>query len=337
MVDIVVRRPESGRSLPGLALALMMAAALSLGPAAPAQAWLSTGHARMTRAAVDSLPPTLPAFFRENPEMVAGASLDPDAFRGPTIPELTAQEGPEHFFDIELIQPLPIPAGFALPANRYAFLALCKEKGVEANKVGLVPYATAEWTQRLAAAFAQHRRWPDDPGIRARCQVYAGILAHYAQDLCQPLHVTVHYDGRVDAAGKSPRSGIHFRVDALPGRPEIAFTPEETKVEPEAIKGLLTHLAERLAQSNSLVDKVYAMEGDLPPSDGKAWTASPAVREFTVNRFRAAASLTASLYLTAWEQSAHVPAPDWLAPSGYTQTLTPPRPATQPASAPAMP
>ncbi len=56
-----------------------------------------------------------------------------------------------------------------------------------------------------------------------KCLVYAGRLAHYAADLEQPLHTTVDYDGRTQAAKdaknktfKSPHTGIHTKVDALP-------------------------------------------------------------------------------------------------------------------------
>ena len=70
-------------------------------------------------------------------------------------------------------------------------------------------YAVAEWTEKLALAFAQHRRWPENTLVQAECLLTAASLAHYAQDLCQPLHTSVHFDGRALEGGKSPRSGIH--------------------------------------------------------------------------------------------------------------------------------
>ncbi|MCX5660854.1 MAG: hypothetical protein NTW19_14205 [Planctomycetota bacterium] len=330
MIDPVSRRLRA-------AVPVVMIGLLLLTPAS-AHAWLSQGHARVTRAAVESLPPTLPAFLRENVGTIVGASLDPDAFRSPLAPELTAQEGPEHFFDLEMVFPggapasrpatqattptpgATQPAAFSLPPNRYGFLALCRERNVEPNKVGLLPYAVTEWTQRLAVAFAEHRRWPDDPAIKARCLVYAGILAHYAEDLTQPLHVTMHYDGRADAGNRSPRSGIHFRVDALLGRPEIEAGPVDGASEPQVIPALLVHLTGEIARSNAMVDQVYAMEKDFPPGDVQPWTPSPAVKAFGVERLRAATSLTASLYLTAWDLSSRIKTPDWLAPG--TQPAT---------------
>lgn len=313
-----------------LSLALFL---VSLLPT-PARAWHAQGHARMTRAAVAALPPTLPAFFREGTTTIVGATLDPDAFRGPVMPELTNQEGPEHFFDLELVAPTPVPADWTLPPNRYAFLALCREKGVEPNKVGLLPYAITEWTQRLAVAFAQHRRWPEDPGARARCLVYAGILAHYAQDLAQPLHLTIHYDGRADEKGKSPRSGIHHRVDALPGRPEMREAFAGAKIVPPPTAAVLSEVTRRILQSQAMVDRVYALESQFPPpKEEGAWTPSKAVRELAVDRFKAAAEFTASLYEAAWELSTRVPAPDWLSPEPVEAATRPsPGPTTRPAT-----
>src|SRR5437764_832460 len=63
-----------------------------------------------------------------------------------------------------------------------------------------------------------------------------GILAHYAGDICMPLHTTVDYDGRVTADGRSPHSGIHAKVDSLieklPLRPEDLAAGQ--KIEPLA-------------------------------------------------------------------------------------------------------
>jgi hypothetical protein len=78
-----------------------------------------------------------------------------------------------------------------------------------------LPYAIAEWTERLSIAFAEHRKYPANPYIQNKCLVYAGFLAHYAQDLCMPLHTTIHHDGRANPDGSTPKTGIHPRVDSL--------------------------------------------------------------------------------------------------------------------------
>ena len=155
-------------------------------------------------------------------------------------------------------------------------------------------------------AFAEHRRWPHSAAIQSKCLVYAGFVAHYAQDICQPLHVTIHYDGRVGADGVSPHSGIHKRVDALIERME--FEPENLArgLEVDAADSLMPAILETVAQSRALVDMVYRLEGELVTAQ------TPQVRDFAWERARAAAGFTAVLFLTAWEKSAEIKLPSWL-------------------------
>jgi hypothetical protein len=276
---------------------------------APAFAWNAGGHNVATRAAVRLMPDDVPAFFRQSESSLASSALDPDVFRNPATPELTAAEAPEHFFDVELLQ------GRDVPADRYKFVALCAELKLDPAKVGLLPYAIAENAQRLTIAFAEHRRRPEDAAPRAKCLLYAGVLAHYAEDLCMPLHTSVHFDGRVGADGRSPRSGIHFRMDDLPGRlrldVETVLAGEPSR--PETLEALMPAVLAELAQSHALVDRVYQLEADLPPREREAsWQPSGAARSLGLERTRAAAAFTASLFLTAWRNSERVQLPEWL-------------------------
>jgi len=140
---------------------------------ASARAWHDPGHAKATSTAVAACRAKLPGFFGAGAATIAHCALDPDAFTRPIAPpELHSAEAPEHYFDIELLQ------GTDVPPDRYAFIALCAAKQIPPPKIGLLPYAVAEWTQRLTVTFAEHRKWPNDPHIRAKCLVYAGLLAH---------------------------------------------------------------------------------------------------------------------------------------------------------------
>lgn len=272
--------------------------------AAVAQAFDGQGHWQATQAAVRALPADVPAFFRSGVDEMADGAMDPDVFKLDSLPQLRNGEYPEHYFDIELLQ------GRTPPARRYEFLDLCARQGMDPGKVGTLPYALAEWTQRLTVAFAQHRRWPDNRILQHKCLVYAGILAHYAQDACQPLHTTIHYDGRVGPDGKSPRSGIHAKVDAVIQKVPVepAVLAKEMKVEP--LDQLWPGILRQLEASHALVDKTYALEKEWParatplPADSKA-------ADFARDRLAAAARFTANLYLTAWRDSAKLELPDW--------------------------
>lgn len=267
--------------------------------AGPAWGWWAEGHALITRAAVQALPAEVPEFFRRGAEEIARCTPEPDAERIPALPHLRSAGRGEHFLDLELL------GGRPLPEHRHEYLKLCAEAGLDPAQVGAVPYAVAEWTERLALAFAQHRRWPQNALVQAECLLAAASLAHYAEDLCQPLHATVHYDGRALEGGKSPRSGIHEKVDALPER--LKLGPQElAKGLAAAGDSLMPAILAQLHASNALVDSVYALEGELDHLE------SPRVRAFAEERARAAAGFTAGLYVRAWEISAAVELPGWL-------------------------
>lgn len=297
---------RSKRYLPGLAVVVLGLCAVSL-------AWHAPGHQAITAVAVNALPEEMPAFFVDGVETIAHCACDPDFFRKPFAEaEVTAAEGPEHYFDIELLDGAPIPP------DRAAMLAWCADNRVDVAAVGLLPYAVTEWTQRLTVAFAEYRRYPDNPAIQAKCLVYAGLLSHYAQDLCQPLHTTIHYDGRVGPDGKSPHTGIHAKVDALIGKLAASLDGDLGPIEFDPIipfDDLFAGVVEQLMVSHTLVDVIYKMEPLLPDDDAPfersgdgVWAAVAAA-----DCFMMAAQFTRQLYLTAWEDSADLTFPDWYA------------------------
>jgi hypothetical protein len=231
--------------------------------------------------------------------------LDPDTFTRPIAPaELHKAEAPEHYFDLELL------GSRQIPTDRYGFIALCAEQKLDPSKVGLLPYAITECAGRLTVALAEHRKWPENRHIQMKCLVYAGALSHYAQDLCQPLHVTIHFDGRAGENTPSPRSGIHLKTDALLGKVKMdgKVTIKDAPACP--FDKLFPAIIAELKHSNSLVDEVYRLEGDLPEAEAPIKPPGPA-EEFAKERLRAAAGLTAWLYVTAWENSKDIVLPDW--------------------------
>ena len=269
--------------------------------ALPASAWWGSGHAVLSEAAVRALPDEMPTFFREDARTIAAASIDADLHKNRAVPNINQTERTEHFIDMELLK------GADLPAQRYAFIALCYKVGVEPERVGLVPYALAEWTGRLAVAFAEHRKWPDDPAIRAKCLVYAGFVAHYAQDLTQPLHTTVHYDGIKQPDGTTIGKGIHELVDSSVER--LALDPGELARGIELVEhdSLMVAIVAALKESHAQVGLIYDI--------GDAWEDVDDERMQAVcqERARTAVVLTGSLFLTAWRRSDGMWLPGWLA------------------------
>jgi hypothetical protein len=265
-----------------------------------AHAWLAPGHAKATHTAMAALQRSdMPAFFLAADVALARESTMPDAMRNRATEALYSAERSEHYFDLELI------GEHDLPPTRAKFIAMCHEIGVEPDKVGYLPYAIVEQTQRLAVAFADYRARPNDPTIQARCLVIAGTLAHYAQDMAQPLHVTIHYNGR-----DQPGSGIHKRMDALLHRVDVRLDADKLELERhDAIAP--QNMLLPLRALNAMVDTVYAMEADLP-TDDPDWQPTEQIKQAARKHLENAAFFTCLCYLTAWDMSASIELPDWL-------------------------
>lgn len=276
----------------------------------PAFAWFPQGHSMIAENALAILPDEVPAWFRGGKKLVAHTAQDPDVQKHKSLPMMTEAEFPRHFFDLELLRDEPIPP------TRTEFAALCAKLNIKPAEVGELPYSIAEWTQRLTISFAEARRFPKNREIRTKTLVYAGILSHYSADAAMPLHTTIHYDGRVGADGKSPRSGIHARVDALIERVKPRFLRAE-KLEPRG--DVWAQTLAQIREAHAQIDATYALENSFPlveskaeKPDSAAWKASPALEEFTRNRAQNAQRFTANLFLTAWRDSAKIELPTWL-------------------------
>jgi hypothetical protein len=285
--------------------------------AAPASAWLTVGHHKVAVAAETLLPDDMPEFFRAGAEVIGHVAEDPDYWKNSGTPALRAIESPEHFLDVEELHGKP------LPPQRYAFLTSLIRQGLDPARVGMLPYAILEGTQKLTVAFAEYRCWPHDPIIREKILVYAGRLAHYAADLEQPLHTTVDYDGRAGAGGASPHTGIHFRVDALIG--DVPLTRHEALgacTAPVLEGDLLGAIMTQFDTSHQLVDRVYELVPPPASVPNSQWhpADSPAVKEFVEDRYCAATGFVAAVFERAWRDSAQIELPEWQR-EGKTRTF----------------
>jgi len=306
--------------------------------AAPARAWFTVGHAKVARAAVRALPPEVPRFFRDGAFTVGEAAVDPDLFKDRTLVALRAAEDPQHYLDWELIE------GMQLPEDRWLFTEQVLQRRVDPKDLGVLPYSVLEAVQRLTITFAEHRKYPEDVAIQQKALVYAGWLAHYGGDLEQPLHTTIHHDGRALSDKSSPKTGIHQLVDGLFERVPLDEQQLTRNLPIQVYPDVWAAIQAELAKSHALVDHVYDLEPALrqafPPAPRTAATPVPAtpgapsppanlkpaptpvptppppiplsVSGFAAERFRVTASFLASLYRTAWEQSAAIQLPSWL-------------------------
>ena len=114
----------------------------------------------INRLAAEGLPADMPAFMR-TPEAIAEIAYlgpEPDRWRSRAEAELSAEQAPDHFIDLEeadLIGPLP-RRRYDYIAALYAYAAAHPAQADEMRpeKVGFQPYITEEVWQRLKSGDA---------------------------------------------------------------------------------------------------------------------------------------------------------------------------------------
>lgn len=241
---------------------------------------------------------------------MAQASVQPDLMRPRQMPLLRELEAPRHYIDLELLQGNPLPESMSDYLKLIVRLADQGDGLLRSDwrleSVGILPYALIESTQRLSAIFAQLRREPNNRDLRSIALYQAGMMAHYAQDLCQPLHTTLHHDGRARSDGSSPGSGIHRQVDALLRSVDIPSIEGPSR----GFDDLLAAVLSELELSHSRVDRVYELQMDLEAATEGAGVSS-SLREFGLERYRQSIRFTAELLHTAWLLSETIELPGW--------------------------
>jgi hypothetical protein len=312
----MIRRSGVVRRLGALAGAVLALALLG--------GWGGDGHRAITQVAIDLLPEGTPAWLRDESviEQIAYQSQEPDRWRGTDRDALRHENNPDHYFDVELIEPLGLKME-TLPEGRYDFVmllgqALPAEISEEApgeddltpERVGMAPWAVAEHHAKLVSSFSTLRMLEalDDPAraqqmeaARANVIRTMGQLSHFVADLAQPLHTTVHHHGweGENPLGYTTDRGIHSMIDSgvvemhgLDHGALLALKPSMRRIgvrEEDAWKAMIAHIE----RSHTLVEPLYVLEktGHLEGEAG---------RGFIAERMNDGASTLAGLYYAAW-------------------------------------
>ncbi len=297
---------------------------------APAPAWNAHGHRVVTYLALDGLPPDAPAFLRDPAvrDRIAFQSNEPDRRRGWASLTLGHINEPDHYIDLEQLDPFGLTLD-TLPPFRGEYLrALAVGKHVHPEQVepynaagdpahtkewpGFLPYAIAEHYAALQSAFHQVRILErlNDPQrafqlaqARENAIYHMGMLSHFVADAAQPLHTTIHHHGWV---GPNPHEyttdkSFHRQIDgdvlehhkltydSL--RPLMKYDRKLTAADPWP--DTLAHLRRSFTQ----VEPLYRLEkgGALREATGKA---------FIEGRLTDAAGMLCALYAAAWAGAA---------------------------------
>src|SRR5262245_16244471 len=303
-------------------------------------AWGLTGHAVISRAAVNALPADVPAFVRGQIDWISTRSITPDSYRAASEPYIKAAEDPSHEWHLEQVSFLK-----TIPRSRVEFMqALYDEfKGVEKSdpqraalasptSTGMLPYTTMEVYERLKVTF---RTWRDQQRDKQPTSFteqdaafYIGWLSHYIADASQPLHSSIQHDGwRGDNPRNFTRDGaLHWGFENdfvdLIGLKEADIqarvAPAKTIADP--FSAVLAHLA----RAHTRVEQVYTLEQQHALTD----KSSAAARELVYVCTSDGAALLRDLIYTAWTTSAANAAPR----TGIVQPNDPKNPRYNPAT-----
>jgi hypothetical protein len=283
----------------GAVLAALLLAGLGLSPRwrfGLVQAWWVIGHGSIAEAAADGLPADMPAFFRAAGKQLNHLAGDPDRWKNPSCKHLRAAEAPDHFIDLEHFGDNP------LPPDRWKAIALLQKLKKNPEFTGMLPWAIMENYDRLSVAFYDLRAEPDNPAVRAKCIVYAGILSHLTGDCVMPLHTTKNYDGRPDKDGTLLQKGIHAKIDAFPERHGLTAEAIGRSLKANKLDDVWKHVVEQIHASHKLVPRCYDLDRagafDKPTRES---------RDFILERCRTGAQFTMDLWCTAWHRSAGMP------------------------------
>ncbi len=281
--------------------------------------WGSDGHRIINRLAAQSLPAGAPAFLTTPAALdeIEYLGPEPDRWRSPAEPELSATQAPDHFIDLEYADVVA-----PLPRKRYDFIeALGQYRAAHPDqaaletpeKVGLQPWQTEEVWERLKAGFRDYRealaKHEDAKPEEAAVLFYAGWLGHYVGDGSQPLHVTRDYNGWVEPAnphGYTTDHHIHSEFETVFVSANIKASdvqPLVASVQP--IGDEWTDYLAYLRHSASLTEPTYALE----KAGGFNGAGTPAGKLFAEQRLAAGAGMLRDLIYAAWVKSAD-PVPD---------------------------
>jgi len=279
-------------------------------PPKPPVPWSAPGHRMATRWALEILPQGMPDFFLANRQLLENLGPEPDRWRNGELRAMDEAWKYDHYIDLE-----NVPPGALQAPDRFEFLALLHEAGIQRPQqtVGFLPYRILELYQRLATGFA-HWRLASSSEERAWAQARvlndAGILGHYVADGSQPHHTTIHFNGWADGApnpqGYTTDREFHSRFESGFVRAHLTYPDLEPFMRrvPGKLDDVRSAIWAYVQTTNGTVEELYRLEKEHGFDPGAP--PHPEALAFTAQRLAEGAGMLASVWWTAWMESAGV-------------------------------
>jgi hypothetical protein len=278
---VVPKGQRKRRRLSWLGISAVIALALCLGTPCTSFAWGPTGHRLVNRWAVDTLPPEMRTFFRNNRQFLEDHANDPD--------EAMSKDKHERELHYIYLDKYGIFPYLKLP---HSFDEAVKQYGSgHIHRDGMLPWQVGKISLRLTEAF-KAQNWED-------VKLQAALLGHYLADAHDPLHTTLNYDGQLTGqTGLAARFEIRL-VDKFTNF--FMFVPRDAS----KIADPTEHAFQDVLETNTWADHIIL--ADLQARDGL-----PDYNEDYYDRFYSrvgsivmrelseAAEDTGSYWYTAW-------------------------------------
>jgi hypothetical protein len=299
--------------LPNIARVAVASALIPLFATQPAWAWGVDGHQFINRAAAQFLPADVPMFLRDASALDAMEYLgpEPDRWRNKAEEDLSAEQAPDHFIDLEyaeLVGPLP--------KKRYDFIRalIAAQPGtpniqLTPEKVGQQPWMVEEVWEKLKVDLREYRKLAAAHKATKADELAvlydAGWLGHYVGDGSMPLHTTIQYNGWTGSNpnGYTTEHHIHSQFESNYVHANIKYAEVAKLVadsKPAVIDNEWAQYLDYLHHSHSLVEKTYQIE----KAGGFNDAGTPDGRTFTDERLAAGAIELRNLIYSAWVHSA---------------------------------
>jgi hypothetical protein len=303
----------AGRGAGGWRLAAALLACLVTAGAVRSSAWGEYGHVISGKAAALTLPPEMPAFFRQHADQLGYLTAEPDRWRDAREstgdPALADAFNPDHAINFERVPPGALEA-----PNRFEFLAALQRSGLTAA-VGMAPYRSLEMFQRLRLQF-RHWRATSDRRTRAwieqRILNDAGLLGHYVTDGANPLHTSIHHHGWQgdNPEGFTTDTDIHGRFESqfVKAHVTLAELLAQSDRRPTVLGRGRADIFDYFRASHAQIAALYRIEKRTPFNDR---TTDASAERFVVERLAFGVRMLRDLWWTAWVTSASPDRSEW--------------------------
>jgi hypothetical protein len=257
----------------------LFAAFCALAISAPAHAWWGTVHSFITLNSLQQLPEPLHSFIvRTFPTVQSHATNEPPG---------------AHFIDIDYypeFQAGQMPRDLNVLYNKYGFSTV--------QSKGISPWSIADYRKSLTAQMLAAKT----PAAFNQLAQTAGDMAHYIEDINQPLHTTLNYDGQYTG-----NSGIHARYEGMMIEPHFAdlpitAAPQNCVYVTDTVDWILDSIEGRTYQYVRSIMAADTLARTFGSTTSQAYFNSlwNSTGDFTHSQLQYATEMVASAWYSAW-------------------------------------